>query len=372
MGAAVRRVRRNSPDNDCMISPNESRRGVCIVAVGAKTAVGMSAPAAAAAIDAGIPGFTEHPFVIDRTGEPMIVASSPDLSDTQSGAERYLSLAIEPAREALNPLISFRREIGSVPLYLGLPPDRPGRPLDLEQRIVDTISSDLQVGPSAVISTGHAAGLMALESAARRVANGSAEFCLSGGVDSYLEPETLEWLEANAQLHNGENPYGFIPGEAAGFCLLCLAKTAERRHLRPLAYIASAATSRETKLIKSDDVCLGTGLTEVFHKVFADLPSPTKKIEFTVCDMNGEPYRADEYGFTIARLSQRFVDASGFIAPADCWGDVGAASGPLFVNLASAGRNRSRAEAEYSLLWTSSEGGERCAVILQHEGGVGT
>jgi 3-oxoacyl-[acyl-carrier-protein] synthase I len=355
-----------------MPSPIESKRGVCIVAVGAKTAVGMTAPAAAAAVDAGIPGFAEHPFVIDRSGEPMIVASAPNLSSTHFGAERYVSLVIEPAREALNPLFRHRREIGAIPLYLGLPPNRPGRPPDIDQRIADRIKSDLQVDTSAVISTGHASGLMALESAARRVANGSVEFCLVGGVDSYLEPDTLEWLEANGQLHNGENPYGFIPGEAAGFCLLCLAKTAERRGLRPLAYVATAATSRETKLIKSDDVCLGKGLTEAFQKVFAELPSPAKKIESTVCDMNGEPYRADEYGFTIARLSQRFVDASAFVAPADCWGDVGAASGPLFVNLAIAGRNRSQVDAEYSLLWTSSESGERCAVILEQEVGAGS
>ena len=47
------------------------------------------------------------------------------------------------------------------------------------------------------------------------------------------------------------------------------------------------------------------------------------------CDMNGEPYRADEYGF--ACLSYQGVSsspASDFIAPADCWGDVSAASAP--------------------------------------------
>ncbi len=38
--------------------------------------------------------------------------------------------------------------------------------------------------------------------------------------------------------------------------------------------------------------------------------------------MNGEPYRADEFGFACLRTNEAFVSASDFVAPADCWGDV--------------------------------------------------
>jgi 3-oxoacyl-[acyl-carrier-protein] synthase-1 len=348
-----------------MASQARLKSAICIVGVGAKTPVGITAPAAAVAVRAGIPGFGEHPYAIDRRGEPMVVARVPHVSDDQSGVDRFLSLAIEPAREALIPLTAYRRAVGPVPLYLGLPPRRPGRPHDLEGRLADSFRDAVGVGSAEWIATGHAAGLMALESAISRIAAGSVEFCLVGGVDSYLAADTLEWIEENNQLHGGNNAYGFIPGEAAGFCLLCSEKTAENRHLSPLARITGAATSRETKLIKTDAVCVGTGLTEVFQKVFEDLPSAAEKIDYTVCDMNGEPYRADEYGFTIARLSHRFTDASAFVAPADCWGDVGAASGPLFMNLVVASGNRGQRKTGYSLLWTSSESGERCAAILQ-------
>jgi 3-oxoacyl-[acyl-carrier-protein] synthase-1 len=342
-----------------------SHKGVCVVGVGAKTPVGTAVPSSSAAVRAGVSGFGEHPFVIDRRGEPVIVARVPQLSLAKSGTDRFLALAIEPMREACMPLFPYRRGLRSIPLFLGLPPRRPGRPDDLERRLEDGIRNELEIDPAAIFTTGHAAGLMALEAASRRVVSGSAEFCLAGGVDSYLEPDTLEWLESNDQLHGGSNPYGFIPGEAAGFCLVCLVKTAERRQLAPLGYVITAATAKEAKLIKTDAICLGKGLTEVFQKVFADLPSSSDKIENTVCDMNGEPYRADEYGFAVARLSQRFVDASAFLAPADCWGDVGAASGPLFVSLVVAGKGRRGAETGYNLLWTSSESGERCAAILE-------
>jgi 3-oxoacyl-[acyl-carrier-protein] synthase I len=344
-----------------------SRTQICIVGTGAQTAVGLTAPSAAAAIRAGIPGFGEHPFILDQRGEPMIVARVPGVEDGPDFLSHHIGLAAQPAREAISPLAAFRNLVGAIPLFLGLPPKRPGRPADLESRLADAFRREIGISSTECIATGHAAGLMAVEAACRKVVSGSVEFCVAGGVDSYLEADTLEWLEANDQLHGGPNPYGFIPGEAAGFCVVCTQPVAERFHLPILARVETAATSRETNLIKTESVCLGQGLTKVFDMVFAQLPSPETKIGSSINDMNGEPYRADEYGFTVARLSQRFEDASDFVAPADCWGDVGAASGPLFVNLVVAARQRGYAQALHNLVWTSSESGERCAAILQSE-----
>jgi len=345
----------------------ERRSAVCVVGIGAKTPVGLTAHAAAAAVRAGISGFAEHPYMIDRRGEAMIVASVLDLNKVSPGADRFLSLAVEPAREALTPLGFDRREISPVPLFLALPPQRPGRPRDLDQQIADGLRNAVGTAPAECIATGHAGGLMALDAALHRIALGSVEFCLVGGVDSYLEVDTLEWIEENGQLHGGDNAYGFIPGEAGCFCLLCSEKTAERRRLGVLARVIASATSRETKLIKTDTVCVGKGLTEVFQKVLSVLPSTNDKVDYTICDMNGEPYRADEYGFTLARLSNRFVNAADIVAPADCWGDVGAASGLLFVNLVVVSGQRDRGKARHSLLWTSSESGERSAAILDQQ-----
>jgi 3-oxoacyl-[acyl-carrier-protein] synthase-1 len=81
--------------------------------------------------------------------------------------------------------------------------------------------------------------------------------------------------------------------------------------------------------------------------------------------MNGEAYRADEYGFTIVRTSQHFASAGDFLAPADCWGDVGAATGPLLLALAVIAARKSYAPGPHALLWTSSEGGERSAALIR-------
>lgn len=350
-----------------MNNPAERKSSVCIVGVGAVTAVGLTAPSTAAAVRAGIPGFAEHPFMIDRQGEPMIVAAVPNSVDDSSGGDRFSRLAAHALHEALLPVEPCRRDVGNIEMFVGLPPQRPGRPDDMERQVTDTLGRGGGISSVECIATGHSAGLMALEAAARKVVANPSGFYLAGGVDSYLEPETLEWLESNDQLHGGPNAYGFLPGEAAGFCLLCSQATVERFRLRVLARVGAAATAREKNLIKTDTICLGKGLTEVFQKVFAALPLATDQIEHSICDMNGEPYRADEYGFAVSRVAKRFVNASGFVAPADCWGDVGAASGPLFVNLVAAAGQRGYANTRHNLLWTSSESGERCAAIVLSE-----
>ena len=135
---------------------------ICIVGVGAVTAVGLTAPAAAAAVRAGVPGFGEHPFMIDRQGEPMIVAAVPNLGEESEGSDRFTRLAIRSIGEALAPVEPHRRELGNISLFLGLPPHRPGRPVGLEQQLTDSMSRIAELSSVECIATGHAAGLMAL------------------------------------------------------------------------------------------------------------------------------------------------------------------------------------------------------------------
>ena len=47
---------------------------VYVVGVGAQTPVGRKALIAGAAVRCGISAYREHPFMIDRLGEPMVVA----------------------------------------------------------------------------------------------------------------------------------------------------------------------------------------------------------------------------------------------------------------------------------------------------------
>jgi len=83
------------------------------------------------------------------------------------------------------------------------------------------------------------------------------------------------------------------------------------------------------------------------------------------CDMNGEPYRAEEYGFATLRAGEALMKTAEFEAPASNWGDVGAASGPLYFALAEAAARKGYAPGPITAMFTSSESGERCGCILK-------
>ena len=66
----------------------------------------------------------------------------------------------------------------------------------------------------------------------------------------------------------------------------------------------------EAKRIKTETVCIGEGLTEAFRAALASMPVGAKVTDI-YCDMNGEPYRADEFGFTALRTKEYFESGFG-------------------------------------------------------------
>jgi 3-oxoacyl-[acyl-carrier-protein] synthase-1 len=345
----------------------ESDLRVGVVAVGAFTPVGKTAPATAAAVRAGLAGFSDYPMMVDKAGDSFVVATVPNLAIDIDATERLAQLAFPAANEVLSILNKCPSQPYSISMIVGFPSERPGLGAKVRLGVVERLERMIRYGyrfsEIQIIPSGHSAGLMAIETACQMIRHGKTEFCLVGGVDSYIEPETLKWVEDCGQLHSSYNAWGFVPGEAAGFCLLCSSAVAERYRLEVQGWFISLATAREENRIKTETICLGQGLSQAVGAVLKTL-TPNEKINYTICDQNGEPYRADEFGFMLARNSERFTNGSDFLAPADCWGDVGAASGPLFVTLAVSAAQKGYAKGPHTLMWTSSEGGERSAAIF--------
>lgn len=338
---------------------------IVVVGVGARTPLGFDAASSAAAVRAGISAIQNHPYMIDRFGERMKVARDTGVDVTLTGPDRAVEIAFSPALDALRPLQAARQATG-VSLILSTGEARPGQAEGFAAQVNAKLRSRLaphvifEGGGSA--AGGHAGGLLAIYHACKTLRDGKAEFCLTGGVDTYLEPETLEWLDENEQLHSEGNIYGFCPGEAAGFCLLTMLTTARAYGLQPLLEVVGASTASEENRIRTETVVLGEGLGAAFRFLFEDTPiDPVGRI---ICDMNGERYRGNEYGFAVIRNPGRFKDAADFETPADCWGDVGAASGPLFVSLITEAEARKYQNAPLSLIWAGSENGSRAAVLL--------
>ncbi len=341
--------------------------GVHIIGVGARTPLGACATSSAAAVRAGISMYGKLRRPIDSPGERMSVVKISYMPEETDGVDRYFAMAEPALFEALAPIRELTES--PIPLFLGLPPERPGRPEGLPEYLVQRLEMTKcspQIREVFTFASGHASGLIALKAGCELIQSGRCEFCTVGGVDSYLEFETLKWLESNNQLHQAgylRKAWGFTPGEAAGFCLLGSDSAVKRYGLDSLSQVISVATAQEKNLIKTDTVCIGAGLSESFRTALKEVP-PSVKINHLICDQNGEIYRANEFGFTLARTAERFAEGGNFFAPAQFWGDVGAASGPLFAILAIAAAHKGYAKGPHTLMSTSSEGGERAAAIL--------
>ena len=338
---------------------------IVVVGVGVRTPLGFDASSSAAAVRAGISAIQDHPHMVDRFGERMKITRDIGVDASLAGPERAVEIAISPALDALRPLRASLQS-PEVCLILSTGEPRPGQPdgfaAQVDAKLRKLLAQHVVLEGGGSIAGGHAGGLLAIYHACKTLRDGKATFCLAGGVDTYLEPETLEWLDENEQLHSEGNIYGFCPGEAAGFCLLTTLTTARAFGLQPLLEIVSASTASEENRIKTETVVLGEGLGAAFRFLFEDAPiDPVGRI---ICDMNGERYRGNEYGFAVIRNPGRFKDAADFETPADCWGDVGAASGPLFVGLISEAEARNYQNGPLSLIWASSENGSRAAVLL--------
>jgi len=344
---------------------------VHLVALGASTPVGRDAWSSAAAVRAGVAGFRQHPYMLDKTGEPMRVAAAPWLDlEALTGIDRLQALLFAAVDQAAAPLMQRADVAPRLALAVGLPAARPGLDADLQARLIERIAKRYGrlLTSHALFACGHAASLVALDAALHKLQSRDLDACIVAGVDSYLEPETLEWLEDGDQFHGAgplNNAWGFVPGEGAGAVLLFSDPTAQAFGTSGASgtNVLGSGLAFEPKSIKSPHVCIGEGLTAAWRAALATLP-PDRLISDIYCDMNGEPYRADEFGFAGLRVRESFVSLSSFSAPADCWGDVGAAGGSLHLVLAAAANTKGYALGETTLIWASSESGERAAVLL--------
>ena len=340
---------------------------ISILGIGAQTPIGRSALAAAAAVRCGLSAYDEHPYQVDGEGEPMVVVRADWLDESAPLVERIASLAVDAAEEAVAQATPSGRDRmpGTWSTYLGLSGDNLHD--DVQRRALESFwkktGKDWSVAPLRTVYEGHSAGLLALENATQDLLAGRAEICLVGGADSYIDPWRLEMLEAAELLRTETNRWGFTPGEGAAFCVLAKSSFAQAHGLESLGEIAAIETSAESNLQGTETVCVGQGLTDALRGVLSAAEDPVSDV---YCDLNGQTYRADEYAFTVCRTSNRFRDAGDFIAAADCWGDVGAASGPLALVLAVAAGTRNYAHGKLSLLWTSScQLAQRAAALLR-------
>lgn len=335
-------------------------RAAHIVAIGARTPLGLHAEASAAAVRAGICRFQAA-----ADGDDGSVCVDGRLAAAVVGVDRMIALGCSALGEVLGRLVEHGCPRTPIPVLVGLPEERPGWDGPAMARLTAALATSAVPGCTLAIEAlplGHAAALEATRRACERLAEGRCELVIVGGVDSYHHPETLAWLLEGRQWLRSDVRAGFIPGEGAGF--VALAGFGGSRSLPSRGVVHAVASAREARPESDEDVSLGEGLTAAVSQMVGAAAPGGPRVGRIYCDLNGERHRSEEWGFVALRLGAAFVDVTDLHTAAGLWGDVGAATGALNLVQAVWAWAREPGVGELAAVWGSSEGGLRAAALV--------
>jgi 3-oxoacyl-[acyl-carrier-protein] synthase I len=355
---------------------NGPRGTFVITGIGLRCAVGQNAIHSCAAVRAGISRFREWPYLKSPAGdeETAIVAAAvvPDAGN-RHWIEKMPGLLTQPLLESiweagLSDLLDSTDDT-RWGLFLSTPSlDRPGvDPEDAAEFLEDVKEGTLfpwQPGSLTIFSRGHAGVLLALFQAMRALEEKSLDVCLVAGIDSLLEAEYLLSLHGEGRLKTEAMPAGIIPGEAAGSVVLETAEHARLRRADPLARVTDVRIGLENAPVVGDAPSRGDVLAEILREALADAPSGATGIHRIINDANGERWRFLEWAMAEARALSDLPPYRRLWHPADCFGDIGAASGVAHLCMAVRAFQRSYAAGDAILISNSSDLGERAATVV--------
>lgn len=344
--------------------------GVCICGVGMVTAVGGCAAQTTSSVLAGISRYSETDDEdTDAIGTMALLPEDwlPPLHDDLADAgladreQRMLRLAGPALEEAMTGLPQRQKPA----LILAIPEAMPDVPLEMGDEVLDHLfvhtSGTWNRAASLLVIAGRAGGLLALHSAISLLDAG-AEYALIGGVDTYLDAEVLSALEADDRLLTEGALDGFAPGEGAAFLLLGRREAVERDGLQALGYIRLPGLAQEPGHRYSEVPSRGDGLALAVSSGIAE--GDGRKIRTVLCSLNGEQIGAKEWGVAMIRNHDAFEADPAMIHPADCFGDPGAAAGPILIGLGTIAM-RSGDLPGPALVWCASDAELRGAVWLE-------
>jgi 3-oxoacyl-[acyl-carrier-protein] synthase-1 len=214
------------------------------------------------------------------------------------------------------------------------------------------------------MGVGHAGTAMAVQRSLEWVVREGLERVLIVAVDSYLDPLTLQWLAASRRLKTEAVPTGLSPGEAGVCLLLETPPSAAQRGVAAPVLVSGVATGQEANSFLSRKPNTGVALASCIQEAL-DQALPQQGFAGDVySDLNGETWRAMEWGSALVRLAGRVAEPRLHL-PCVSVGDVGAASGALATCLAVHELSRGHVRTNHALVVSSSDGGEVGCLSLQ-------
>ncbi|MCB1043964.1 MAG: hypothetical protein KDC35_13555 [Acidobacteria bacterium] len=304
---------------------------------------------------AGISRFQDHPSAMeippdDRvySAEPIVVSPLPWLHAELPGPDRLKMMILEvltewAERQQPNQLINMGvfwafPELDEVTASWGLN--------DMWLRSIWQTAGLPTPLTLQTVSEGRTGMFTLLESALQWGTDHKARLMI-GGCDSYVDLARLDMLDMKSRLKSSRTQDGFIPGEGVSLCIF------ERNGVG--LCVTSVGSSDEPQPFRGPKPSTGTGLTEAIRKVSQQEPPLA-----VWSDLNGESYFFHEWALAMLRaLGSHDLRLE---HPADCWGELGAATGGFLLALA---RICLKEQGGWNLVWSTHEGSQRVALAVQ-------
>lgn len=334
---------------------------LAVVATGLVTSVGLSSPAACAAIRAGLTNPLETQF-IDSAGK-LIMSHTVVFDEPLRGRAKLALMAAMSIEECLSEVP--REEWKRIPLLLCVAErSRPGRLDGLEDGLADDIRAllqDAQFAPeSCVIPHGRVSVAVALLQARRFLYQSNAPQVLIVAADSLLTWPTLKVFEQQERLLTDRNSNGFIPGEAGSALLV------SRPGNGPGLNIVGLGFATEQASIETEEPLRADGLSQAINAALGEAGCAMHDIDFRISDISGEHYYFKEAALALSRTLRTRKEQIDLWHPAECIGEVGSAIGPAMLAVAEASGRKAYAPGPAMLLQASNDSGQRAVIIARY------
>jgi 3-oxoacyl-[acyl-carrier-protein] synthase I len=341
-----------------------------IAGMGMITGLGWNLSANATAINANKSAYAASPYQHEN-GEPLIMARVPDLVFDQMDVsfedegsvfnlrqERMIRLAILALRECVGGVHTDE----AVPLVVSAPADQlhQNSYTPMLPALAQSLPAWVSLSLTRRICTGRAAGIEAIDFAFRYLINQPQDYMLLAGVDSCDDNAALD--QYNGQLLAPGVKDGFAPGEGASALLLTKHFDLADPTNDCVIVVHPPGMAEEEGHMYSEKPYLGNGLDKAFKGALQGADDHSIAAIFS--SMNGEHHWAKEYGVAYIRNKSKFSERVNLEHPADCYGDLGAATGTALVALAAEYLRRTP-KATHVLVYSSADTAPRGALVLQ-------
>lgn len=343
-------------------------RNLALISTGMITAIGANTAMTAASVNAGVSGQSESHYY-NKRNKPIRLACIPEgalapLDESlRSAAEKYSqshSYLVRIASQALLECLQSYTPEDPVPVFMACPEVLPTTTNRVHPGFLKHLQiqskANIDLSNSKLTYTGRPGGFEMIELAFKFFDATGRDFALVGGADSYKYClQQLSILDGEDRLLVHGSGEGFIPGDAGGFLLLASPSAVRKYGLSPLLNIACPASAQELGHRYSDEPYRGDGLATAFREALSNVPGV--QIDEIYTSMNGESFASKELGVAMMRNRQSIGEKTKIKHPADCFGDIGAAFGPILLGLMS------RTKTCSSLAYGSADGPYRTAVV---------